>query len=622
MAAVEKGAGVTKEKRENHIERTSPGLSPKQQEVLDADGNLLVTGGPGSGKTTVAILKARELADSLLLPGQKILFLSFSRSAVSRIQESAREHFPADAELKERVEVSTYHAFFWKIVKTHGYLLGLPRRLSVMLPSEEAAALATIRNEYPPPGKLSEVQKREKSRQLTRLAYEDGRICFDLFAGLAGELLRRSRKIRKLVSSVFPAVILDEFQDTSKEQWAVVKRIGRDSRLIALADPEQRIFDFADADPRRLDHYREFARPREFDLGGTNYRSGGTDILKFGDDVLRDRLRSSRYRGVNVEYFPPNRNQAMAALINQTLQARGRLCDGKKSDWSLAILVPTRKMVRQISEVFGDGEPEIPHYAVVDMEASILAARTLAFLLQPESPEGDFPGFVKLLADYFLGKSGVAPTKTNIEEAKRIQKSLEEAVEREKSGKPPRSNGVIVGISEGYKECRNLEFVGNPDEDWKSVRRILEEANCKRLQAVAKDTRNIRLLGRGTQFRDALSQAWRDTGSYTDASGIAERSFVQENFITPNKPERGVVIMNMHKAKGKQFDEVIVFEGWPRGAGGRIKSNTDRIVRGNQKKNDLNASRQNFRVSITRAKSRTTIMTPQGDPCILLSPRM
>lgn len=601
----------------------SPVRSPEQKKILKTRGNLLVLGGPGSGKTTVAILKARQLAKHRLRPEQKILFLSFSRSAVSRIQESAREHFPVSAELKERVEVNTYHAFFWKIVRTHGYLLGLPRRLSVMLPPEEAVALATIRSDYPAPGKLSEVQKKEKSgrekEELKRLAYEDGKVCFDLFARLAGELLCGSEKIRRLVSSVFPAVMLDEFQDTTKEQWEVVKRIGRDSRLIALADPAQRIFDFAGADPERLDHYREFAKPREFDLGGTNYRSAGTDILKFGDDVLRDGLRNSPYRGIEIKYFPPNPNQAMFYLRNQTLQARRRLLDGNGNDWSLAILVPTKKMVRQISEVFRDRKPEIPHYAVVDMEASILAAGALAFLLQPESPEGDFSEFVKLLADYFLGKGGGAPAKTDIEEAQRIRKSLKEKIEREKSGKPLRKNSIIIGISEGYKKCRNLEFIGNPDEDWKSIRKILEEAKCGRLQEVAKDTRNIRLLGRGTQFRDALSQAWRDTGSYTDASGIAERSFVQENFIMSNRPERGVVIMNMHKAKGKQFDEVIIFEGWPRRTG-NFTANPDRIVLENKRRKNLNSFRQNFRVSVTRARKRTTIMTPQGDSCILLSP--
>lgn len=255
------------------------------------------------------------------------------------------------------------------------------------------------------------------------------------------------------------------------------------------------------------------------------------------------------------------------------------------------------------------------------MEAVILAAEIVAFLMQPDTDGQHFAQFIGLLCNYFHGKGGDTPTKSDLKEAENIQKANKKWLSRQTEGKAIRQSGILVNLLVEHAATRALKLTGDPDKDWHQVRYILEKGACPRLNGVADEVRNLRILDRGTQLRQALSQDWRDNGVYTNALAIVQQAFVKEHFSTNSKPETGVVIMNMHKAKGKQFDEVIIFEGWPRVLKGKIVANPDRIVRANMRENADDQACHNFRVSVTRGKRRTTILTPSNDRCILLSER-
>ena len=85
---------------------------------------------------------------------------------------------------------------------------------------------------------------------------------------------------------------------------------------------------------------------------------------------------------------------------------------------------------------------------------------------------------------------------------------------------------------------------------------------------------------------------------------ISKNVLAQEYFATSTKTWNGINIMTIHKAKGKEFDEVIVYEDPYEG---RFVVNED-----------LEKAKFFLRVAVTRAKKHAIILTPQGNPCPLL----
>ncbi|HGN0712666.1 MULTISPECIES: UvrD-helicase domain-containing protein [Pseudomonadota] len=558
-------------------------LCEKRKAVIAQGGHLLVLGGPGSGKTTIALLKAQRQS-ATLKPGQGILFLSFSRAAIRQVLLRCKEILtPAE---RRAVTVQTYHAFCMEILEAHGRLLhGRPIRF--LYPGEERLQKSAFDGDWM-------VERR-------RLASEQGLYCFDLFAAGAADLLEGCAALRELIADRFPMIIVDEFQDTDDNQWRIVRALAEVTDVFCLADPEQRIFDYRDdIDPRRLDILREDIQVTEFDLGGENHRSPNAGILQFADAVLHNHSPLPATPDIKqVSYWQNTFAATVHAAVIWTFSALRK--KGVEHP-SVAVLSRSNSLIADLSVILSETHtynkqtlPVIEHDVVWDAELSAAAAVVVASILEwPTGPaEETLARTLRVIAGYYKLKNAEEPTNAAAEHARKY----DEAAAKVATGEGPRINAAKALVAV-YKA--GIDLVGEPVADWKAARWVLHDIPA--LNELFREARLVRLFRATDALASGLGERWLALSSYAGASELVKRILEQERLVAAERDPQGCILMNMHKAKGKEFDGIVLVEG-------AFKSS---FFDERNEQPPFERSRRLLRVGLTRARTLVTIVRPQN----------
>lgn len=576
-------------------------------DFLGCKNHALVLGGPGSGKTTAALVKAkREVSSAEWKPYQTVLFLSFARSTIARVAEAAGSLI--DKSVRKSVELTTYHSFVWSLIRSHGYLMQHHPPIKLLPPHDSAVRLSDATKDVE-----RKQQQLARESEKRRLLKEEGLLDFDLFAGLAAELLENSERISGIVSCRYPLIILDEFQDTNADEYRFITCLAKHSQVIALADPEQRIYEFRGADPKRIEQFIDDSSPEQFDLEQRNHRSNGRDILKFANDLLARRNSEIEYDDVDIRTFPPRKGSVQHLWVKAGVLSAIKRLVKTQDKWAVAVLVPTKNLMLTVSDYLSSEQeengkrlPSISHDVAVDAEGPTLAGITIGRLMEcsEDSKDVSIGGLIEDLCSHMSGRRGNrGPSKAD--------RALIDAFRDYLSGgsirgaKRKRVVDDCERIVAGVVAC---PFVGDPFADWIRTRDIISASSESVLQCLAADARHLRFLHKGASLRTTLSSLWRTQQCYLGAAQAVQNAFVQEHFVATSREPRGVHVMTIHKSKGKQFDEVLVYEG----------TYSDRIVRNPVDDKAVAQARLTLRVAASRAKRRVTILTPSQKPCELL----
>jgi superfamily I DNA/RNA helicase len=301
--------------------------NPEQQAVIDfREGRVVLTAGPGSGKTATLIARYQALVASGVSP-RNILCVTFTKEAANEMERRAgkgnfktfhsygysvlsaeRGKLPMDADLR--------HRLLFRLVKQLGVdykelvsYMARKRRAGIGI-AEVMAGVNRTEYRY-----ARAYQEYETAKRVA------GWIDFDDMMYDTLDLLENPAVAER---HQWEHVMADECQDTDDAQFRMLQLITKRAKsVLCVGDPGQSIYMFRGAKPENMTDFKKwFPTGREMFLG-TNYRSTHT-ITKYVrenypiETPLRDKLQPAREtvgEPIEYRYFHTPFTEAESAVV-------------------------------------------------------------------------------------------------------------------------------------------------------------------------------------------------------------------------------------------------------------------------------------------------------------------
>src|SRR5579875_172139 len=564
------------------------GLNPRQREAVQhGEGPLLVLAGAGSGKTRVITHRIAHLMSVHRVPGWAILAVTFTNKAAAEMRERVRSLTGGIG--GDGPTLATFHSFCVRLLRREGAPLAAIRpgfttsftiyddddQLSILkqvyrqLGLDEKfmayrAALSRISHAKSHKQSPEEMARAASDPATTRLAVvyekyeaklrESNALDFDDLLLEAVRLLQQDAAAREKLNRRYEFVMVDEYQDTNRSQYELMRLLaGQRRNIFVVGDEDQSIYGWRGANIRNiLDFERDFPGAAVIRME-QNYRSS-RNILEAASAVVAhntERIGKSLWTeaggGEKILLYEAPDAENEALFIADTIE--NRLAQNPQD--RVAVLYRTNAQSRQIEEALRRYGRK---YTVVGGFSFYQRAEIkdiLAYLKILVSPQDS----VSLLRILNVPARGIGRTT-----AEQIERSAAEhneplwsALRRMLAGNafPPRAQAALQAFHRLIQELAEIAGQKSVTETLEAVlertgyRQVLEQenteesrsrlANLEELLNAAADAAE-----RGETLRDFLDHA----ALVSDADQADERAPVS--------------LLTLHNAKGLEFPVVFI----------------------------------------------------------------
>ena len=287
-------------------------LNPQQYDaVITTDGPLLVLAGAGSGKTRVLTYRIAHLVEDMQVTPWSILAVTFTNKAAKEMRERLSGLLQADS---RGMWVNTFHSMCVRILRADADKLGFTKDFTIYDADDSKrlvkeiladngydskkfpenavrSRISAAKNDLKAPNDIpcdsafskcvSVVYKAMQARLKRANAMDFDDLLLNTYV-----LLKTNPDIVQAYGGRFRYIMVDEYQDTNRAQYAITKILAKVSgNLMVVGDDDQSIYSWRGADIRNiLDFERDWPEAKTIKLE-QNYRSTG-NILAAANAVI------------------------------------------------------------------------------------------------------------------------------------------------------------------------------------------------------------------------------------------------------------------------------------------------------------------------------------------------
>ncbi|MGQ9630389.1 MAG: DNA helicase PcrA [bacterium] len=596
---------------------------PQQEAVLHTEGPVLILAGAGSGKTRALTYRVAYVLASGRARPWEILAVTFTNKAADEMRERVIKLIGEEG---KKVRISTFHSACVRILREQIEALGYTRNFTIYDESDQLDVLTEVIREinidekrFSPkmmrgrissakddligPAQYAAQESGFIEKQVARVyaQYQEklrrnNTLDFDDLIMLTVQLFQEHPKILEIYQDRWRYIMVDEYQDTNRAQYVLVKQLaGKHRNICVVGDDFQSIYKFRGADITNILNFEDDYPDAKVIKLEQNYRSTKT-ILEGASQVIKNnryrkdkKLWTANQDGepitLEIAQDPTEEAEFIAREIKR-LRSKGK----KYSDF--AVLYRTNAQSRPIEDVLRRRNIKYTIVGGVKFYERMEIKDILAYLRLIVNPEDS----VALRRIINVPRRGIGKATLEKlllrakEENKRIRDLLRDPDEI--GGLTPTVRRNLKEFAKGMEELREIARTQTASAVLQEVlerTQYIENLEMEKTEEARDRINNVQEL-----MASILDFEQRRGGEASVEEFLGEVSLLSDIDAWDGRREE-VTLMTLHNAKGLEFPVVFIT-----GMEENLFPHANSLAR----EEDLEEERRLCYVGITRAKEK------------------